>query len=159
MGRQSLSLHDEQTWNIIWQEMRKDDVSRFVEAQDSWFGSYAQALREIEAGRKRGHWIWYIFPQLRGLGFSRMSEYYGISGRAEAEAYLAHPVLGARLREITAALLRHAGIKPEKILGDIDALKVKSCMTLFDCISPDDIFAQVLAAFYNNTRDPRSVLE
>lgn len=138
--------------------MRKDDINRFVEAQDSWFGSYAQALKEIKAGRKRGHWIWYIFPQLRGLGFSRMSEYYGISGRDEAEAYLAHHVLGARLREITAALLSHAGTPPDKILGDIDALKVKSCMTLFDSISPDDIFAQVLANFYNNTRDPRSTV-
>lgn len=138
--------------------MNDNDITRFIDAQDSKWSGFNTALREIKAGRKTSHWIWYIFPQLRGLGHSRMSYYYGITGSTEAEEYLSHPILGARLREITTALLRHKNKRPEAILGSIDAQKVRSCMTLFDCISPEDIFAEVLDTFYNGQRDPKSII-
>lgn len=134
------------------------DIERFVEAQESPYTGYTQALKEIKTGRKVSHWIWYIFPQLRGLGHSRLSNFYGISDRAEAEAYLNHPILGSRLREISEALLSHTDKSAEWILGDIDAQKVKSCMTLFDCISPNDIFSDVLDSFYNRERDKNSLV-
>ena len=133
-------------------------IERFIEAQDSKWNGYSVALREIMAGKKISHWIWFIFPQLRGLGRSRMAQYYGIVDRGEAEDYLNHPVLGARLREITEALLNHSDKPAIAILGDIDALKVKSCMTLFDSISPDDIFDKALNQFYNGERDKKSVI-
>lgn len=138
--------------------MNDNDIMRFVVAQDSvWYG-FAEALREIEAGKKVSHWIWYIFPQLRGLGHSRRSYYYGLVDREEAEVYLSHPLLGKRLREITVALLHHTDKSAVQIFGGIDALKVKSCMTLFDCISPDDIFAEVLGQFYDGQRDENSIV-
>lgn len=133
-------------------------LDRFVEGQKTPFADYALALSEVKKGRKIFHWIWYIFPQLRGLGQSRRSLYYGITNRQEAEAYLKHPVLGQRLREITNALLEHEGQYPQSIFGDVDAMKVQSCMTLFDCISPDDIFADVLDIFYDGKRDPQSIV-
>ena len=123
---------------------------RFLTAQNFY---YNVALQEITDGRKRSHWIWFIFPQLAVLGRSANAKYYGISGLDEAKAYLSHPVLGARLREITAALLQHRGERAEDILGGVDALKVRSCMTLFDAVSPDDIFQEVLDAFYNGSPD------
>ena len=98
------------------------------------------------------HWIWYIFPQLKGLGHSRMATYYGIINKEEVEQYLAHEVLGARIREITEALLAHKEKKASDILGNIDAKKVRSCMTMFDCISPNDIFAEVIDSFYDGKR-------
>ena len=132
--------------------MTEYDLDRFVEAQDAMSGLYAQALSEIKAGRKRLHWIWFIFPQMRGLGHSRKSEFYGIDSRAEAEDYLAHPVLGPRLCEITQALLAHAGTDPYAIFGSPDDLKVRSCMTLFDLVRPGDIFGEVLDVFYDGQR-------
>ncbi len=129
-----------------------NDINRFIEAQDATYSGYQQALNEIRDGKKTSHWIWYIFPQLRGLGFSRFSTYYGITGKEEAKAYLEHPILGAHLREITQALLGHRGKQPISILGDINATKVKSCMTLFDAVSPNDIFSQVLDTFYKGER-------
>ena len=137
---------------------RSDDLSRFLCAQDDRFSGYEVAFREIERGKKVTHWIWYIFPQLRGLGHSRRSAYYGISGRQEAEEYLQHPVLGERLRRITRVLLEHEGEHAEKIFGGVDAVKVQSCMTLFDSVSPDDIFAQVLDVFYEGKRDAKSIV-
>lgn len=134
------------------------DLTRFLDAQDSEWSMYDEALREVRRGRKSSHWIWYIFPQLRGLGHSWNSTYYGIADRREAEEYLRHPVLGARLREITLALLEHTDAAAVQIFGGIDARKVKSCMTLFDSISPDDIFAHVLDQFYDGRRDPRSIV-
>lgn len=134
------------------------DIERFVEAQESPYAGYAQALKEIKTGRKISHWIWYIFPQLRGLGHSRMSHFYGITDKAEVKTYLNHPILGSRLREISEALLSHTDKSAEWILGDIDAQKVKSCMTLFDCISPNDIFSDVLDSFYNRERDKNSLV-
>lgn len=119
--------------------------------------NYENALREITDGRKRSHWIWFIFPQLAVLGRSANAKYYGISGHDEAKAYLDHPILGARLREISMALLQHRGKSAVDILGDIDAVKVRSCMTLFDTVSPDDIFQKVLDAFYDGTRDKKTL--
>lgn len=136
----------------------ENDIERFVEAQDAEDFGFADALMEIEYGRKRTHWIWYVFPQLLGLGRSWNAEFYGLEGRDEAEAYLAHPILGQRLREITNALLHHRDKTVRQILGGIDAMKVQSCMTLFDCISPDDIFGEVLKQFYNGEKDPVSIV-
>lgn len=135
-----------------------NDITRFLDAQDTEWSMYDEALREVRRGRKNSHWIWYIFPQLRGLGHSRNSTYYGIADRREAEEYLHHPVLGARLREITLALLEHTDAAAVEIFGGIDARKVQSCMTLFDSISPDDVFARVLDQFYGGRRDPRSIV-
>ena len=133
--------------------LENTDVTRFLEAQDTpYYGSYTQALQEIINGRKTSHWIWYIFPQLRHLGCSSTAHYYGIADRTEAERYLNHPVLGARLREITEELLKHKGKSVQDILGDIDAMKVRSCMTLFDYLSPNDLFAEVLDVFYDGER-------
>lgn len=140
-------------------EFDENDLRRFGVAQGKLWSGYDLALSEIRSGRKVSHWIWYIFPQLRGLGHSRRSRYYGLSGREEAEAYLKDEMLGRRLREISRALLSHAGKKTaEEILGDIDALKMKSCMTLFDCISPGDVFAEVLETFYGGKRDRESMV-
>jgi uncharacterized protein (DUF1810 family) len=121
------------------------DLERFVEAQNL---VYDMALREIKEGQKRGHWIWFIFPQIKGLGHSYNSEYYGISGTKEAKAYLEHPLLGARLREISQAMLDCGNPSTDDILGFPDVLKVRSCMTLFDMVSPNDIFKQVLDKYY-----------
>lgn len=129
--------------------MNENDLTRFASAQDA---NYPTALAEIQAGRKSSHWIWYIFPQMRGLGRSMASRFYGIADRAEAEAYLHHEVYGPRLREMTQALLSHRDKSAREILGGIDAQKVCSCMTLFDVIAPNDIFGQVLKQFYGGRR-------
>ena len=125
------------------------DLERFIEAQGH---HYKLALEEVRSGKKQSHWVWYIFPQMRGLGRSYFAQLYGISDREEAVAYLNHEVLGPRLREITCALLEHDDYSAEEIFGDLDAMKVRSCMTLFDIISPDDIFADVLNKFYSQQR-------
>ena len=126
-------------------------LQRFLDAQEN---DYADALREIKQGYKQSHWIWFIFPQVRGLGRSSMAEYYGISSIEEARAYLDHPTLRARLIEISTALLQHKGKSTAyEILGTIDAIKVRSSMTLFDRTMPHAIFAEVLDAFYNSQRD------
>lgn len=131
------------------------DISRFIKAQES---DYANALHEIINGAKSSHWIWYIFPQVKGLGSSPYSEYYGIGSREEAEAYLANAILNAHLREITQALLSHRGSRTAwEILGTIDAIKVRSCMTLFDHICPNEIFGEVLDAFYDGQRCPFTI--
>lgn len=135
------------------------DIERFVEAQDSEYSGYAQALQEMLDGAKHGHWIWYIFPQLRGLGHSGNANFYGIEDLQEAREYLAHPVLGARLREITQVVLDHADdrLAIELMGSDIDMLKLKSSMTLFDKASPNDIFSDVLDAFYDGERCGRTL--
>lgn len=125
------------------------NLDRFVKAQQD---VYPQALSEIRQGRKQSHWIWYVFPQLIGLGHSYNARYYGIRNRAEAEAYLVHPVLGLRLREISGQLLAVEGRTAREILGDVDALKVCSSMTLFDAVSPNDVFAEVLDKYYGGRR-------
>lgn len=131
------------------------DLERFVKAQSQ---DYDQALREIRAGRKRSHWIWYIFPQLKGLGFSFPSEYYGITDEGEAKQYLAHPVLGARLMEITTALLELTGNDPLAVMGHPDDLKLLSSMTLFAQISDrGSIFHQVIEKYYGGSYDKRTL--
>lgn len=124
------------------------DLERFLQAQDSGWRSYNDALKEIKEGKKLSHWIWYVFPQIKGLGHSYNSEFYGISGKDEAKAYLEHSVLGQRLREISKALLECSNPSADDILGFPDVLKVKSCMTLFDLVSPNDIFKDVLDKYY-----------
>ena len=130
------------------------NLQRFLSAQEH---DYPIALREIQNGCKHSHWIWYIFPQIKGLGRSYQSEYYGIANRQEAEAYLAEPTLNARLREITLALLEHKDKTAQQILGGIDAMKVKSSMTLFDAIAPNEIYADVLNTFYAGERCRRTL--
>ena len=130
------------------------NLQRFLSAQEN---DYSIALREIQNGSKQSHWIWYIFPQIKGLGRSYQSEYYGIANRQEAEAYLAEPTLNARLREITLALLEHKDKPAHHILGTTDAMKVKSSMTLFDAIAPNDIYADVLNTFYAGNRCKRTL--
>ena len=129
------------------------DINRFIEAQNvPYFSGYKQALEEIKNGKKTNHWIWYIFPQLRCLGRSSTAIYYGIADKSEAQRYLEDAVLGQRLREISAALLAHTDKRAEEILGVTDAIKVRSCMTMFDFLSPNDIFGEVLDSFYGGER-------
>ena len=130
------------------------DLERFIEAQKY---DYDGALREIKNGLKQGHWIWYIFPQIKGLGHSYNSEFYGISSKEEAKAYLEHPVLGIRLREITQAFLDYNNKTADDILGFPDVLKVRSCMTLFDLVSPNDIFNDVLYKYYEGQRCDKTI--
>lgn len=127
------------------------DIDRFVRAQAG--GVYERALAEIRAGRKRSHWIWFVFPQVRGLGRSPMVERYGIASRAELDAYVSHPLLRARLLEISHALLALPGSDPVAVLGDIDALKVRSSMTLFELADADPVFGDVLDKYYTGSRD------
>lgn len=130
------------------------NLNRFVEAQEY---SYPIALGELREGRKRSHWMWYIFPQLKYLGHSYNSQFYGISGIDEATAYLQHPVLGPRLREVSEAILNLPTTDPREVFGGIDALKLRSSMTLFDRASPDDIFSRVLDKYFSSRRDPRTL--
>lgn len=122
------------------------NLQRFVDAQAY---SYGNALAEVGNGRKTSHWMWYVFPQVRGLGRSGMAWQYGISSREEATAYLSHPVLGPRLEEISTALLQHDGTDATAIFGHIDALKLRSSMTLFAEVSPShSIYHEVLQRFF-----------
>lgn len=129
--------------------MNTYNLQRFLDAQDR-YDSYQSALEELRQGRKRSHWIWFIFPQQKGLGHSYNSEYYGLDGTGEAVAYLAHPVLGARLRECCAALLQHAQRRTVgEIMGSgIDVLKLRTSMRLFNSIAPHDVFEQVLQEMF-----------
>jgi uncharacterized protein (DUF1810 family) len=136
--------------------MRDGGLGRFVEAQDAG-GTYPQALRELRAGRKTSHWMWFVFPQVAGLGHSSMAQAYAISSLQQARDYLAHPVLGPRLRACTAAVLTHTDRSAEQIFGGIDALKLRSSMTLFARADPGDpAFQAVLDAFYGGEPDPRT---
>ena len=133
------------------------NLHRFVEAQDD-SAIYARALGELRDGRKRGHWIWFVFPQIAGLGSSPMSRAYAIGSLEEARAYLAHPLLGPRLRECCEALLAADPSQgAEQILGGIDAIKVRSSMTLFTRADPEErVFTAVLARFYAGELDPET---
>ena len=132
------------------------DLERFERAQA---GTYDGALAELHAGRKRGHWMWFVFPQIAGLGQSPMSQAYAIGSLEEARAYLAHPLLGPRLRECCEALLAaEPGADATEILGGIDAIKVRSSMTLFHRADPSDqLFGAVLTRFYAGEPDPETV--
>ena len=131
-----------------------DSLNRFLDAQEK---TYAIALQEIRNGEKESHWMWYIFPQLRGLGYSTMAYRYGIDGLDEAKAYLAHPVLSARLIEISEALLMHADTPIEDVMGD-DDVKLRSSMTLFAALSENgSVFHRVLDCFYDGKVDKRTL--
>ena len=133
------------------------DLKRFVTAQNTGWATYSEALREMKEGHKQGHWIWYVFPQIKGLGHSYNSEFYGIGSKDEAKAYLEHVELGKRLREITKVLLDCSNPSAYNILGFPDVLKVQSCMTLFDLVSPNDIFNKVLDKYYEGKRCEKTI--
>lgn len=128
----------------------RSSLQRFIEAQE---GVYERALSEIKNGRKTSHWIWYIFPQIAGLGWSANSKYYAIANEAEALAYLGHPLLGNRLRSCAEALLTVEGKRIEEIVGEVDAQKICSSMTLFYAVGKDELFAHVLRKYYAGNMD------
>ena len=131
------------------------NLERFVDAQNS---SYDQVCDELRAGHKRSHWIWFIFPQMRGLGHSEMAHFFGISSRQEARAYLEHPVLGARLRECTGLVVGVNGRSVDQIFGYPDNLKFHSSMSLFASIAPDEpVFQQALQKYFGGELDPNTV--
>ena len=131
------------------------NLQRFLAAQER---DYATALSEISSGRKRSHWMWYIFPQIQGLGFSEMAKHYAIQNETEATAYLQHPVLGSRLLEISNALLLLQSSNATSVMGTPDDLKLKSSMTLFAAL-PDanPVFQKVLGKFYNGLKDEKTL--
>ncbi len=131
------------------------DLARFVRAQKS---DYERALSEIRSGRKRTHWMWYIFPQIDGLAFSATSQYYSIKSIAEAKAYLEHPILGPRLRECAEAAVQVEDRSATEIFGSPDDLKLRSCATLFACVSPgDSVFDRLLQKYYRGERDGKTL--
>ena len=126
------------------------NLQRFIDAQSR---VYDCALAELKQGRKQSHWIWFVLPQLKGLGSSHHAQFYGISSKAEATAYLVHPVLGSRLIECVRTILQHEDLGAESILGPIDALKFRSCLTLFEAVSPETpVFSAALKELYGGTR-------
>lgn len=136
--------------------MARIDLDRFIVAQDG--GVYRRALKELQAGAKETHWMWFIFPQMDGLGSSPTARRYALRSRAEAEAYLRHDVLGHRLREVTQAMLSHGEGSALDILGTPDDLKFRSSMTLFAALSPPGSpFEKALARFYGGEADPRTL--
>ncbi|MEN3337382.1 MAG: hypothetical protein V7647_1058 [Acidobacteriota bacterium] len=132
------------------------DLERFVAAQDAG-GTYQRALSEIRRGRKSSHWMWFVFPQIAGLGYSATAQRYAIAGLDEARAYLDHPVLGPRLVECAAALTRAAERSATEIFGGVDAQKLRSSMTLFSRAAPDEpVFARVLDLYFGGEADPET---
>lgn len=130
------------------------NLNRFIEAQE---GVYPIALKELQEGRKQSHWMWYVFPQLKHLGHSYNAKFYGISGIEEATAYLEHPILGYRIREVSETILNLLGNDAKAIFGGVDAMKLRSSMTLFDIVYPNDVFARVLNKYFNGQRDFTSI--
>ena len=130
------------------------DLQRFLGPHDAM---WPRVRAEMAAGRKESHWIWFVFPQIIGLGSSPRSVHFAIRSRKEAAAYLAHPVLGARLREVTDWVLNVEGHSAHDIFGDPDDMKFRSSMTLFDVISPNDIFAAALDKYFDSDRDDRTL--
>jgi uncharacterized protein (DUF1810 family) len=134
-------------------------LERFVAAQDRR-GTYERAVAELRAGAKVSHWMWFVFPQVTGLGTSPMAREFAISSVAEARAYLAHPVLGPRLRECAGIVARTDGKSAELIFGPVDAMKLRSSMTLFDAAAPEpgeDVFRAVLDKYFGGAADPATV--
>ena len=133
-----------------------NNISRFIKAQEN---NYEQALAEIKLGRKRSHWMWYIFPQFEGLGHSEMSKFYAIKNLNEAKEYLNHSILGNRLREITNELLKLDDTNANQIFGSPDDLKLKSSMTLFSAVDDrnDNIFKRVIEKYFDNHLDKRTL--
>ena len=131
------------------------NLERFIVVQEHL---YEQALNEIRSGKKKTHWMWFIFPQVLGLGVSDIAIYYSITDVGEAELYLNHEVLGPRLVEISKELLKLETDNPNEIFGDVDALKLNSCMTLFDYVSEDEnVFSEVIEKFYDGEKDERTL--
>lgn len=131
------------------------NLDRFVSAQEH---CYERALEEVKSGRKESHWMWFIFPQILGLGMSDTAIFYSINDIGEAKLYLEHEVLGPRLVEITKELLELDTDDPVDVFGDIDALKLNSCMTLFDYVSDDEnVFSEVIEKFYNDQKDEKTL--
>ncbi len=120
---------------------------------DAQAGIHERALAELRAGRKQSHWMWFVFPQIAGLGFSAMSQHYALQGRDAARAYLAHPLLGPRLRQCAQAVLEVEGRTAQEIFGTPDDLKFRSSMTLFDAVAPDDIFRAALDKYFGGEGD------
>lgn len=132
--------------------MKSFDLQRFVEAQAPVWDDVRAELRQA---RKRSHWMWFVFPQLAALGRSGTAKFYGLSGADEARAYLEHPLLGARLHECCALLLQARDVSARDIFGEIDAMKLRSCLTLFEAVAPQTpIFAQCLDRYFAGERDP-----
>ena len=130
------------------------NLQRFVDAQDRG-AAYERALAELRAGRKQGHWIWFVFPQIEGLGSSETARFYAISSLDEATAYLAHPLLGPRLTDAAEALLGITARDADAVLGSLDAMKLRSSMTLFaNVLDASPVFARVLREFYSGAADP-----
>jgi len=133
------------------------NLERFIKAQDHC-DSYLTALNEIREGYKRTHWMWYVFPQAKGLGHSEFSNYYGIGSLLEAKAYLENETLSSRLREAILSMVAHAGsLKAEEVLGHTDAKKLRSSLTLFDMVQPDDIFNECLIYLFEGRRCVRTL--
>ncbi|HWE08945.1 MAG TPA: DUF1810 domain-containing protein [Solirubrobacteraceae bacterium] len=133
------------------------DLQRFVDAQDAG-GTYDSALAELREGRKRSHWMWFVFPQIAGLGRSPTAQAYAISSLGEAQAYLAHPVLGSRLNESTRIVADHRGRSAEEVFGGVDSMKLRSSMTLFHRADPENpLFGRVLDAYFDGRADPATV--
>ena len=131
------------------------DLSRFLRAQE---GDYEQVVSEIRSGRKRSHWMWYVFPQIEGLGFSPLSKRYSIKSLGEARAYLAHPVLGPRLLECAEAVVSLEGRSATEVFGSPDDMKLRSCATLFACVSPPgSVFDRLLGKYYRRLRDAKTL--
>lgn len=149
---------DQQTQTCLhpgWINHMDVQLKRFLDAQQR---DYATALAEIKAGRKRSHWMWYIFPQIDGLGYSEMAKRYAIKDRAEAIAYLAHPVLGRGLTEISEALLASGQTNATLVMGSPDDLKLRSCMTLFALLpGASPVFEAVLKQFFDGEKDPATL--
>jgi uncharacterized protein (DUF1810 family) len=131
------------------------NLQRFIDAQD---GVIDTALAELRAGSKQSHWMWFVFPQLAALGRSPQAQFYGISSIAEARGYLAHPLLGQRLRDCIEAVSAWAGKRtPEQMLGSIDAMKLRSSLTLFDRVAPGSVFEDTLSSLFDDNPDERTL--
>lgn len=146
----SINYHKNQS------KLMNTDLNRFIDAQEK---IYHEALNEIKSGRKSSHWMWFIFPQIEGLGFSSTSKFYGIKNLDEAKEYLKHELLGTRLKEISSELLKLKETDAKKIFGSPDHLKLKSCMTLFSLVDEDtnSIFKEVLKKFFRGDVDTKTI--
>ena len=133
----------------------KKSLDRFLIAQQNY---YYDAYTELKAGKKRSHWMWFIFPQIRGLGYSDMAKYYAIESREEAENYITDPTLGHNLIEISTVLLEIKDNDAKEVMGEPDDRKLQSCMTLFSTVAPEiDVFEKVLQKFYNGVKDSKTL--
>ena len=151
----------QEQYGVLGIELRMTDLQKFIDAQERGFGfgeTYQTALEEMKQGQKISHWIWYVFPQIKGLGFSNISVYFSIKNIEEARDYYEHPVLGKRLTEIISVLLDIDNDDPMAVFGYIDAFKVRSCMTLFKHTAPEqELFQQVLDKFCRGIEDDKTI--